>query len=188
MSQGRKLLLDLGPLLAFFIANWKFGIFWATGIFMAATFLSLIITYAITRHLNKFLLVSAVFVGVFGGLTLYFQDATFIKVKVTLANLSFAGALLGGLYYKRLFIRDIMGEAMELPDAAWKTLTLRWALFFIAMAALNIAVWQLFSESTWVTFKSFGLLGFTMLFALANAPFMAKHMKDEDADKTSSAD
>lgn len=188
MSQGRKLLLDLGPLLAFFVGNWKFGIFWATGIFMVATFLSLIVSYAITKNLNKFLLVSAIFVGVFGGLTLYFQDATFIKVKVTLVNLCFAGALLGGLYYKRIFLRDIMGEAMELPDAAWRTLTLRWALFFITMAGLNIVVWQFFSDSTWVTFKSFGLLGSTVLFALANAPFMAKHMKDEEADKTSSAD
>ena len=188
MSQSRKLLLDLGPLVAFFLSNWKFGIFWATGIFMAATFLSLIITYFLTKHLNKFLLASALFVGVFGGLTLYFQDATFIKVKVTLANLCFAAALLGGLYYKRLFIRDIMGEAMELPEAAWKTLTWRWAVFFVAMAGLNIIVWQMFSESTWVSFKSFGLLGCTMLFAIANAPFMAKHMKDDEPPKIPSAD
>ena len=188
MSQSRKLLLDLGPLVAFFVSNWKFGIFWATGIFMAATFLSLIITYYLTKHLNKFLLASALFVGVFGGLTLYFQDATFIKLKVTLANLCFAGALFGGLYYKRLFIRDIMGEAMELPEAAWKTLTVRWAVFFVAMAGLNIMVWQMFSESTWVTFKSFGLLGCTMLFAIANAPFMAKHMKDDEPPKIPSAD
>ena len=155
---------------------------------MAATFLSLIITYFLTKHLNKFLLASALFVGVFGGLTLYFQDATFIKVKVTLANLCFAAALLGGLYYKRLFIRDIMGEAMELPEAAWKTLTWRWAVFFVAMAGLNIIVWQMFSESTWVSFKSFGLLGCTMLFAIANAPFMAKHMKDDEPPKIPSAD
>ncbi len=188
MSQGRKLLLDLGPLLAFFVANWQLGIFWATGVFMVGTFLSLGISYALTKHLNKFLLVSALFVGVFGGLTLYFQDATFIKVKVTLANLCFAGALLGGLFSNRLFIRDLMGEAMELPDSAWRTLTWRWAGFFVAMAALNILVWQFLSESSWVTFKSFGLLGCTMLFALANAPFMAKHMKDEDAQKPSSVD
>ena len=188
MSQFRKLLLDLGPLAAFFITNWRAGIFWATGVFMAATFLSLIISFLITRKLNMFLLASAVIVGVFGGLTLYFQNADFIKIKVTLINLIFAAVLFSGLFFKRLFVRELMGEAMQMPDQAWITLTKRWGVFFIGLGALNLLVWHYLSENAWVSFKAFGILGLTLLFALVNAPFMAKHMVDDDASGKPSAD
>jgi intracellular septation protein len=188
MSQPRKLLLDLGPLVAFFLTNWKAGIFWGTGVFMAATLLSLVLTYMWTGKIAKFLLISAIFVGVFGGLTLYLQNEIFIKIKVTLANTMFASALFGGLYFNRLFLKDIMGQAMELPDAAWRTLTVRWGGFFAGMAVLNEIVWRNMSTSNWVTFKAFGLMGLTLLFALANAPFMAKHMKDDEVKKLPSAD
>ena len=188
MSQTRKQILELGPLVVFFLTNWKFGIFYGTAVFMAATAISLIVTYMTTGKIAKFLLASAIFVGVFGGLTLYLQDEFFIKIKVTLANLLFAGALFGGLTFKRLFVKDVMGHAMELPDAVWKTLTLRWGTFFLAMAGLNEFVWRSYSTDTWVTFKAFGLMGLTFVFAIANAPLMAKHMKDETPEKTSSAD
>ncbi len=188
MSQMRKQILELGPLVVFFLTNWKFGIFYGTAVFMVATAISLVATYMLTGKIAKFLLASAIFVGIFGGLTLYLHNDFFIKIKVTLANLLFAGALFGGLYFKRLFIKDIMGQAMELPDVVWKSLTLRWGGFFLAMAALNEYVWRTYSTDTWVSFKAFGLMGLTFLFALANAPFMAKHMKDETPEKTSSAD
>ena len=188
MSQMRKQILELGPLVVFFLTNWKFGIFYGTAVFMVATAISLVATYVLTGKIAKFLLASAIFVGIFGGLTLYLHNDIFIKIKVTLANLLFAGALFGGLYFKRLFIKDIMGQAMELPDAVWKSLTLRWGGFFLVMAALNEYVWRTYSTDTWVSFKAFGLMGLTFLFALANAPFMAKHMKDETPEKTSSAD
>ncbi len=188
MSQTKKQILELGPLLVFFLTNWKFGIFYGTAVFMVATAISLIVTYMLTGKVAKFLLVSAIFVCVFGGLTLYLQNDIFIKIKVTLANLVFASALFGGLYFRRLFIKDIMGHAMELPDAVWKSLTLRWGTFFLAMAALNEFVWRTYPTDTWVTFKAFGLIGLTFVFALANAPLMARHMKDETPEKTSSAD
>lgn len=188
MSQTKKQILELGPLLVFFLTNWKFGILYGTAVFMVATAISLIVTYMLTGKVAKFLLVSAIFVCVFGGLTLYLQNDIFIKIKVTLANLVFASALFGGLYFRRLFIKDIMGHAMELPDAVWKSLTLRWGTFFLAMAALNEFVWRTYSTDTWVTFKAFGLIGLTFVFALANAPLMARHMKDETPEKTSSAD
>ena len=188
MSQTRKQILELGPLVVFFLTNWKFGIFYGTAVFMAATAVSLTITYLLTGKIAKFLLVSAIFVGVFGGLTLYLQNDLFIKIKVTLANLLFASALFGGLFFNRLFIKDIMGHAMELPDAVWKTLTVRWGVFFIAMAGLNEFVWRNYSTDAWVTFKAFGLIGLTFVFAIANAPLMAKYMKEVEPDKTSSAD
>lgn len=183
MNKSVKLLLDLGPLVAFFLTNWKFGIFYGTAVFMAGTFISLAVTYYLTRTINKFLLVSAIFVGVFGGLTIYLHNDIFIKVKVTLANLMFAAALFAGLYFNRIFLKDIMGQAMELPDAAWRNLSLRWAFFFLFMAGLNEVVWRNFTTDQWVTFKAFGLMGLTMVFALANAPYMAKHMIEEPPEK-----
>ena len=183
MNQIKKLLLDLGPLIAFFLTNWKFGIFYGTAVFMMGTFISLAITYYLTRTINKFLLASALFVGVFGGLTIYLHNDIFIKVKVTLANLMFAAALFGGLYFNRIFLKDIMGQAMELPEAAWRVLSVRWGFFFLLMAALNEIVWRNFTTDQWVTFKAFGLMGLTMLFAVVNAPYMAKHMIEETPEK-----
>ena len=118
MSQGKKQLLEFAPLVIFFATNWKAGIFWATGVFMAVTLMVLLYTYITTRKVAKVPLASAILVGVFGGLTLYLQDETFIKVKVTLINLIFAALLLGGVVFGRYFIKDVMGEAVKLPDSA----------------------------------------------------------------------
>ncbi|MBG1233661.1 inner membrane-spanning protein YciB [Aestuariivirga litoralis] len=178
ISQGQKLALDLGPLLAFFVANWQLGLLWATAVLMAATFVSLAISYYLTRKINKFALVGAVFVGLFGAITLYLQDPWYLKLKVTLIEGFFAFILLAGLYFKRIFLKDMMGSAIEMPDDAWRTLTIRWAVFFAAMGIVNIVIWNFFSTEVWVAFKAFGLLICTLVFALANAPFMAKYIKD----------
>jgi intracellular septation protein len=186
VSQGRKLAIEMGPLLAFFITNWKAGIFWATGVFMAATVAALIVSYLLTGKIAKFPLFSAIFVGIFGGLTLYFQSDIFIKVKVTLINLFLGFSLLGGLLFNRYFLKFIMGEVLDMPASAWRTLTIRWGIFFIAVAVLNEVVWRNVSNDMWVNFKVFGLLGLTVLFAFANAPFMAQYMETgEDKGKPS---
>jgi intracellular septation protein len=179
MTQGRKQLLEFGPLLVFMVANWKGGIFWATGLFMAATLVALAIMYASTGKVAKMPLIGAIFVAVFGGLTLYLQDETFIKIKVTLIDLLFGGLLLGGLAFGRSFLKDVMGEALEMPAAAWRTLTLRWGLFFFTLAGLNELIWRNVSTDTWVTFKVFGAMGLTLVFAVANAPFMMRHMSEK---------
>lgn len=179
MSQGRKQLLEFGPLVIFFVVNWQWGIFWATGVFMAITLAVLAYTYAVTGKVAKVPLVSAILVAVFGGLTIYLHDETFIKVKVTLVNLIFAALLLGGLAFGRTFVKDVMGEAIALPDFAWRTLTWRWGLFFAALAVVNEVVWRNLTTDQWVTFKVFGLIAITLIFALANAPYMAKHMLPE---------
>ncbi|MBL8790225.1 MAG: septation protein A [Rhizobiales bacterium] len=182
MSQGRKQLLEFAPLLVFFAVNWKAGIFWATGVFMALTLAVLLYTYLSTGKVAKVPLATAILVGVFGGLTLYLHDEIFIKVKVTLVNAIFAVLLLGGVAFQRHFIKDVMGEALTLPDSAWRTLSLRWGVFFAALALLNEVVWRHFTTDQWVTFKVFGLMGLTLVFALANAPFMARYMtEDNDA-------
>lgn len=180
LPQWQKLLLDLGPLVVFFAGNKLGGIFWATGAFMAATLVALIITYLLTKKISKMLLFTAVLVGVFGSLTLYLHNDLFIKIKVTLLNGLFGAVLLGGLWFDRLFLKDMLGGSMQLVETAWRTLTMRWAAFFFILAGLNEIVWRNFSNDAWVNFKAFGLLGMTVLFAFANAPFMAKHMIEDD--------
>jgi intracellular septation protein len=179
MSRGRKQLLEFAPLVLFFIANWRGGIYFATGVFIAASLLVLAYMYFATGRIAKIPLFTAIIVAVFGGLTIYLHDDTFIKVKVTLINAIFAVVLLGGVAFRRNFIKDVMGEAMTLPDTAWRTLSLRWGVFFAALALINEYVWRSYSTDQWVTFKVFGLMGLTFVFALANAPFMARHMPDE---------
>lgn len=185
MKQGTKLLIEMGPLLAFFIANWKGGIFWGTGVFMVATAAALAASWILTRKIAMVPLVSAVFVALFGALTLWLQSDIFIKVKVTLINALFGAVLLGGAAFGKNYLKLVMGEALSLPDYAWRTLTIRWGVFFFALAALNEVVWRTFTTDQWVNFKVFGLLPVTLVFALANAPYMTRHMM-EDSSKPSS--
>lgn len=188
MGQGTKLLIEMGPLVAFFIANWKAGIFWGTGIFMVATAISLAASWIMTRKIAMVPLVSAIFVALFGALTLWLHSDLFIKVKVTLINALFGAVLLGGVAMGRSYIKLIMGEAVKLTETAWRTLSIRWGVFFFAMAALNEVVWRNFTTDQWVNFKVFGLLPLTLVFAVANAPFMAKHMiPDETGDDKAEA-
>lgn len=181
LSQQLKLALDFLPLVGFFLAYKFYGMYAATGFIMAATAASLVIQFIITRRLAKFPLYSAILVGVMGGLTLYMHNDTFFKMKPTAANLLFAVVLGGGLMAGRTFLKDLMGSAVHMNEQAWHTLTWRWVVFFVAMAVLNEIVWRNLSEATWVNFKVFGLMGLTLVFALANAPYMARHMHDLDA-------
>ena len=183
MKQITKPLIEFGPLLAFFIGNFMGGIFWGTGIFMVATAIALIASWLLTGKIAKVPLFTAVIVGIFGGLTIWLHDDTFIKVKVTLINGLLGATLLGGLYFGKLFIKYVMGEAVNLPESAWRVLTLRWGFFFLGVAVLNELIWRNVSTNMWVNFKVFGILGVTLVFALANAPFMAKHMIEDEASK-----
>jgi intracellular septation protein len=184
MPQGLKLALDFVPLVAFFVAYKFAGVYWATGIIIALTLVSLVVGYVITGKVAKFPLFSAILITVMGGLTLYLHNDMFVKMKPTAANLIFAGILGGGLLSNRMFLKDLLGSSLAMPEQAWRTLTVRWTIFFLLLAGLNEYVWRTMSEETWVNFKVFGLMGLTLLFALANAPFMARHMPSDD-DKTS---
>src|SRR5438477_5397003 len=148
-----KLLIEAGPLVTFFVANWFGGIFWATGIFMAATVLSLAASWLLTRKLAVAPLITAGFVAVFGLLTLWLHDDTFIKVKVTLINGLFGIILLGGLFFGQTFLKFVMGEALKMTDEGWRALTIRWGIFFLCVAIANEVVWRSVSTDTWVNFK-----------------------------------
>src|SRR4051812_10519149 len=172
----------MGPLIAFFIANLWRGIFWGTAVFMGASAVAIAVSWAMRRKIAIVPLISAGFVGVFGALTLWLHDATFIKVKVTLVNALFGAILIGGLLYGQLFLKLVIGEAIRMNETGWRKLTLRWGLFFFALAIANEIVWRTQSTDVWVNFKVFGILPASLLFALAQTPLMARHMeKDPDS-------
>ena len=174
-----KLALDIGPLLLFFFVNTRWGIFAATGAFMAATIVSIAITYTLARRIPTMPLVSAAVVRVFGGLTLYLQDETFIKLKPTIIYSLFAVLLLGGLLMGRSLLALVLDSMFQLTDEGWRKLTVRWGLFFVAMAILNEIVWRSVSTDTWVAFKTFAILPITILFALAQTPLLMRHAVDK---------
>ena len=173
--QIRKLLLDMGPLFLFFGAFQYAGIFVATGIFMIAVLTSLALGWHLEKKLSPMPLVTAILVVIFGGLTLYLHNDTFIKVKVTILYVIFGTTLLVGLRFNRLFIKYVFAEAFDLTDRGWRGLTWRWGIFFLILAALNEVVWRNTSTATWVSFKVWGIVGLIFLFALAQTPFLLKH-------------
>jgi intracellular septation protein len=179
-------LVDYGPLAAFFAVYWLADLLAATVAIMAATAVALVLAFIFERRLPPMPLVTAAIVGVFGGLTLWLNDETFIKMKPTIVQLIFAAVLLGGLAFRKPLLKPLLGSAWPLDEAGWHKLTLRFALFFIAMAALNEAVWRTQSTDFWVTFKVFGILGLTFVFVASQVFFMRAHMQhgdEEAADK-----
>jgi intracellular septation protein len=204
LSPGLKLLLDLGPLLLFFFANTRpqlfapllkpflsealisgehAGIFVATAVFIPAVLVALAISYALTRHVAVMPVVTAVVVVIFGGLTLLLQNETFIKLKPTLVYLLFAITLLGGLAFKKPLLGMVFDSVFNLTDEGWRKLTLRWGIFFVAMAVLNEIVWRNVSTDAWVSFKVFGFLPLTMIFAAAQFPLLQKYSVPETGEK-----
>ncbi len=184
LAPGLKLVLEMGPLVLFFVVYNRFGIFAGTGALMAATIAALAVTYALTKHLPVMPMVTAVMVLVFGGATLLLHDATFVKMKATIVYLLFAVALLGGLAFGKALLSVVFDSVMRLTEEGWRKLTLRWGLFFLAMAAVNEIVWRTQTEDFWVKFKVFGFVPLTVLFALSQTPLMLKHeLKGEDAEK-----
>ena len=170
-----KLLIDVGPLVAFFAAYAKAGIYWATGVLMIATVIALVASRTLTGRFAPAPLITAVLVVVFGGLTFFLEDPRFIMIKPTIINLFFAGALGFGLLTQRSFLKLIMGEAVQLTDEGWRKLTVRWLVFFLVLAVANEIVWRNFSEAAWVSFKAWGILPITLLFAFAQIGLIRRH-------------
>ncbi|MFA9550504.1 MAG: septation protein A [Hyphomicrobium sp.] len=174
-GQLLKLLVEVGPLVVFFVMNARAGIFWGTGAFMVAIVISLIASRILFGRVPVMPLVTGVFVLVFGGLTLWLQDEQFIKIKPTLVNALFAGALFTGLLAGRSLLKIVFGEVFRLTDEGWRKLTFRWACFFTFLAVLNEVVWRSFSTDVWVSFKVFGIMPLTMIFAIAQMGLLKQH-------------
>ena len=196
LSPGLKLALDLGPLLLFFIAYTRpalfapllapflapellagehAGIFAATAVFIPAVLVALVIGYGLTRHVPVMPVVTAVIVVVFGGLTLLLANETFIKLKPTIIYVFLAGVLLGGLLFGKSLLGVVFDSVFHLTEEGWRKLTLRWALFFVALAILNEIVWRTQSTDVWVNFKVFAVLPLTFAFAALQYPLLTKY-------------
>jgi len=194
LSPVTKMLLELGPLIVFFVANargkWLMAnvpgfdifpapIFVATALFMVAFFISLAATWALARKLPIMPLVSGAVVLVFGGLTLYLQDDLFIKIKPTIVNVLFGSILLGGLAFGKPLLEYVFGDAFKLTHQGWVKLSLRWGIFFFVLAGLNEFAWRTLSTDGWVAFKVWGVFPITMAFAMFQLPVLTKHALEE---------
>lgn len=149
----------------------------ATWALVAGSALALVVGFAVERRLAPFPALAGGAALLFGGLTLVFHDARFLKVKPTVMNLVFAALMFGGLMLRKHPLKLLMGEAFEMPEAAWRKLTLRYGVFFASLAALNELVWRTQSEETWVLFRFPGLMIITIAFSIAQAPFLMKYVK-----------
>lgn len=155
---------------------------------VGGSILALLVGLIFERRLAPMPLVTAVLGLIFGGLTIFFHDARFIKIKPTILYVAFGLFLITGALRGKNPLKVLMGDAFHLPDPVVRTLTLRYALFFFALAAANEAVWRTQSTITWGFFKFPGVPIIIFLFAMSQAPLMMKHMPDEADDPKSPTD
>ena len=175
LNPALKFALELGPLVLFFAAYSKLGIFAATGVLMASVLVTLAVSYAMLRRIPIMPLVTAVIVLIFGSLTLVFHDETLIKIKPTALYVLFAAALFAGLALKKPLLKILFDGALHVTEEGWRRLAWRWAFFFLALALLNEILWRTQTTDLWVKFKTFGFLPLTILFALSQAPLIMRY-------------
>ena len=171
----QKLALEMGPLVLFFLSNYRFGLYVATAVLMVSVVAAVLASYYLTRKWPLMPVVTAVAVVIFGGLTLYFHNPTFIKMKPTIINIIFGCALLGSLAMNKLILPTILDQAFHIDEAGWRKLTFRWGLFFFFLAALNELVWRTQSEQFWVAFKVWGTMPITIAFVASQIPLLTRH-------------
>jgi intracellular septation protein len=174
-----KLALDLGPLVVFFAANARFGIFVATAVFMATIIAALGVSYALTRHVAIMPVITAIIVLIFGTLTLVLHDETFIKLKPTIIYTLFGLTLLGGYLFDKPLLAIMFDAMFHLTEEGWRKLTLRWAAFFLVMAVVNEIVWRTQTTEFWIGFKLFGFTPLTFVFAALQYRLLIKYASDQ---------
>lgn len=191
-----KTVLEFGPILAFFIAYlWLKddpftiggreydGFIVVTAGFIPVFLLSMGALWWLTGHLSKMQVVTAVLIVVFGGLSVWFNDPRFFKMKPTIIYLLFAGVLGFGLLRRQSYLQSLMDAGMPLSDQGWLILTKRICFFFLGLAVLNEIVWRTMSEQAWVNFKTFGLTAAIFLFFMTQGALFRDHGTDETKDK-----
>ena len=174
MKSFTKLLVDIGPLAIFFIFYTRGDLQSAIIPFMIATIIAVIFWYFIEKKIPIMPTVGAIIILVFGGLTVYFNNDVFFKMKPTIINLLFAGILFAGNLMNKQLLKLLLGEALKLQDQGWYILTQRWIGFFIALAILNEIIWRTQSTDLWVNFKVFGILPLTFIFTITQYSVIKK--------------
>ncbi|NKD77833.1 septation protein A [Haematospirillum sp. H1815] len=186
MNKWLKITLEMGPLLIFFFANSRFGLVTATAAFMVALIVSLGIFYLHSRTIPPMLLIGGGFVGILGGLTIALDNDMFIKLKPTLFSLGMAAVLGAGLLCGKIFLRTLLDGSIKLTEQGWRLLSLLWIGYFVMLAGVNEIVWRTMDTDTWVSFKVFGILPLTLLFAVAQTPVLLRHQcTDQEEAETS---
>ena len=179
MKSIYKLLIDIGPLAVFFIFYTRSGLQASILPLMIATVIAVLFSYILEKKIPIMPTVGAGIVLIFGGLTIYFDNEVFIKMKPTIINLIFAIILYGGMLLKKPFLKILLGAALRLEEEGWRILTYRWIGFFIALAVLNEIVWRTQTTDIWVNFKVFGILPITFIFTMTQFPLIKKHQIDD---------
>ena len=179
MKSLYKLLIDIGPLAVFFIFYTRSGLQASILPFMVATVIAVLFSYILEKKIPIMPTVGAGIVLLFGGLTIYFDNDVFFKMKPTIINVLFAVILYGGILINKPLLKYILGAALKLEEAGWKILTQRWIGFFIALAVLNEIVWRTQSTDVWVNFKVFGILPITFIFTMTQFPLIKKYQIDD---------
>ena len=175
MKSISKLLIDIGPLAVFFIFYTRSDLQSAILPFMIATVIAVLFSYTLEKKIPVMPTVGGIIILVFGGLTIYFDNDVFFKMKPTIINLLFAGILYGGIVLKKPLLRYLLGAALKLQDEGWSILTKRWIGFFIALAILNEIIWRTQSTDIWVNFKVFGILPITFIFTITQFSIIKKY-------------
>ena len=179
-GQGRKLLLDLGPLVVFFATNYITGDFMlAVGLLVAATVVALAAGWMLERRISMMALFGCVAVAFFGGLSLYFDNELFIKIKPTVLTILLAAVIAGGRLLGRNPLGLLMGTQLRMRDAGWRALSWLWVAMFLTTALANEIAWRSLSTDDWVTFKVFGITAISLLFAVLSVPVMVKHQIED---------
>ena len=179
MKSISKLIIDIGPLAVFFVFYTKNGLQGSILPFMIATVIAVIFSYILEKKIPIMPTVGATIVLLFGGLTIYFDNETFFKMKPTIINLLFAAILFGGAIIKKHLLKFLLGAALKLEDTGWKILTQRWIAFFIALAILNEIIWRTQSTDIWVNIKVFGILPITFIFTITQFSLIKKYQIEE---------
>jgi len=174
-----KLLIDIGPLAVFFVFYSRSDLKSAIIPFMIATIIAVLFSYIMEKKIPIMPTVGALIILVFGGLTIYFDNEVFFKMKPTIINLLFALILYGGVLIKKPLLKFLLGAAIKLEDEGWKILTQRWIAFFVALAILNEIVWRTQTTDIWVNFKVFGILPITFIFTMTQFPLIKKYQIED---------
>ena len=174
-----KILIDIGPLAVFFIFYTRSGLQASILPLMIATVIAVLFSYILEKKIPIMPTVGAGIVLIFGGLTIYFDNEVFIKMKPTIINLVFAVILYGGMLIKKPLLKILLGAALKLEEEGWRILTYRWIGFFIALAILNEIVWRTQSTDIWVNFKVFAILPITFIFTMIQFPLIKKYQIED---------